>query len=68
MIAWTFIIFLLAAFQLMALFMKFPDFYIYVSVSLILLVDLGMLYRIWTKQRQGEKERLAKELESLKGK
>ncbi|HHS50507.1 MAG TPA: hypothetical protein ENN07_05265 [candidate division Zixibacteria bacterium] len=68
MIKWAIIIGALAIFQILGLLFDFPQDYLFIGPLLILLSVLAMLYRVYNKIRQGERERLQRELDSLKDK
>jgi len=58
----------ISIFQIISLLFQFPDYTAYIAAILLLMSSLGMLYRIRMKMKAGERERMARELESLKGK
>lgn len=66
MITWIILVIVLAIFQLLCLTVGFPDTYSYFASILLLLSALGMLYRIYRKQRAGEREKMQKEIEALR--
>lgn len=66
LLTWIFVIIAIAVFQIISLILGFPDSVDYFASVLLLLTSLGMLYRILMKQKSGERERLARELEKLK--
>ncbi len=66
MVNWIIIVIALSIFQMLCYSLNCPEYYVYISTVLVLLAALGMLYRVYRKQRAGEKEKLKKELESLR--
>ncbi len=67
MVTWILVIIGISIFQIVSLLFQFPDFAAYTAAILLLLSSLGMLYRIRMKMKSGERERMARELEQLKG-
>jgi len=65
MIVWIILFILFAATQLLLVIGWFPLSYAYVISVMILLSGLGVLYRIYTKQRSGEWEKMKLELAEL---
>ncbi len=68
MIKWAIIIGALAVFEILGLISDFPEDYLFVPPLLILLSVLAMLYRVYSKIKQGEREKLKRELDNLRNK
>jgi uncharacterized membrane protein YbhN (UPF0104 family) len=66
MIIWSFIIFVLSlAIFLLYVFNVFTSFAPWIWSLILLFVALGMLNRIWSKEKEAEKEKLAKRVSEL---
>lgn len=68
MIKWIILIGAFALFDIVGLISHFPSEYLYAMPLLTLLAALAMLYRVYNKVRQGEREKLERELSLLKAK
>ena len=66
MIVWALIVALLAVFQMVAVYLSFPADSIYLVAVLILLSALGIMFRIYSKEKRQQWERLEKEVTELK--
>mgnify|MGYP006287104657 CR=1 FL=1 len=66
MVLWAIIVGALAVFEILGLYLDFPEELLYVVPILILLAALAALYRIYRKIKEGEKERLQRELKKYK--
>ena len=68
MIKWIIIIGAFALFDIISIISNFPAEYLYAMPLLTLMATLAMLYRVYNKTRQGEREKLERELSLLKAK
>ena len=59
MIKWIILIGAFALFDIVGLISHFPSEYLYAMPLLTLLAALAMLYRVYNKVRQGEREKLS---------
>ncbi|HEC78595.1 MAG TPA: hypothetical protein ENI34_05565 [candidate division WOR-3 bacterium] len=69
MIIWAFIIFLLGLIVfLLYIFGLFATFAPWIWSIILFIIALGMLNRIWHKEKEGEKEKLAQMVSELEEK
>ncbi len=66
MIAWIVLVILLGLFQISYLLLGFPQTYVYVFSVLMLLLALGISYRVYRKEKSGKIEEMEEELKSLR--
>jgi len=66
MVIWILMIVALGVSQILFLSGRLPLAYAYILSLLVLLTSLGMLYRVYTKQKKGEREKLELELVILR--
>ncbi|MBN2542833.1 hypothetical protein JXI42_08175 [bacterium] len=65
MVIWIWIVIILAAFQVVVNIFSLDVTFLYTSSILIMVAGVGMLYRVYTKQRGGKFEKQQKKLNQL---
>lgn len=66
MVVWIVLVILLGLFQISYLLLGFPQTYVYIFSVLMLLLALGISYRVYRKEKFGKIEEMEEEIRLLR--